>query len=47
MTSDVDVIQLERELTEWFAEVLGLVVDGGIYRGAVPDAAGRRDAQAA
>ena len=39
MTSDVDVVQLERELTAWFAEVLGLVVDSGIYRGAVPDAA--------
>ncbi|MGF0036470.1 hypothetical protein [Victivallis vadensis] len=32
----MDTVQLERELTDWAAGVLGLTVDSGIYRGGIP-----------
>jgi len=33
----VNAEQLERELTTWFATVLNLTVDAGIYRGQIPE----------
>ena len=32
----MDIIQLERELTNWAAQVLGLTVDSDIFRGGIP-----------
>lgn len=33
----IDILQLEKDLTEYFAEQLGLVVDGTIFRAKVPE----------
>ena len=33
----LNIPQLERELTEYFAEKLGLVVDNNIFRGQIPE----------
>lgn len=32
----MDVVEIERTLTNWVAELLGLVVDKGIFRGNIP-----------
>lgn len=36
----ISTIQLERELTEWFAARLGMTVDLDIFRGGIPDGRG-------
>lgn len=32
-----DIVQFERDLTKWAAEVIGLEPDRGIYRGGIPE----------
>lgn len=32
----MDIIQVEREFTAWIAQILGLEVDTGIFRGGIP-----------
>ena len=34
-----DIIQLERDLTDWAARLLGLTVDSEIFRGGIPESA--------
>ncbi|MPN57445.1 hypothetical protein SDC9_205139 [bioreactor metagenome] len=35
----IDEIEVELKLTEWAADVLGLAIDSGIYRGSIPSGA--------
>lgn len=34
-----DIIQLERDLTDWAARLLGLTMDSEIFRGGIPESA--------